>query len=258
MIELLTEQIAGFYEPKTREFYVTERESLEELKPIIAHELTHALQDQHFNLRRFEKWPRGDSDRELAIHALIEGDATVLMFNYLLKPRGLDVAKLPGSLTAMTEMLAVNPGSESDKLMAKAPAAIRETLLFPYLWGAGFAQELLRREGWRGISRAYAELPQSTEQIIHVEKYLAREAPVKITLPDLASLLGPGWKRIDADVTGEFGYQVILGEYLAKREARAASAGWGGDQSAVYEDSASQALLLAHLSAWELARSRAE
>ena len=77
MIKLLTEQVAGYYDAKAREFHLADWLELEGQKPVMAHELTHALQDQHFNLRRFEKWPHGDSDAELAAHALIEGDATL-------------------------------------------------------------------------------------------------------------------------------------------------------------------------------------
>src|SRR5207249_8279789 len=123
-----------------------------------------ALQDQHFNLRRFEKWPHGDSDRELAIHALIEGDATALMFDFMLKPRGTDIAHLDVSLSALGEMAAAPSGKEEEKVISSAPAAIRESLLFPYTYGAGFAQEMIKKQGWTGLSRAYTDLPQSTEQ----------------------------------------------------------------------------------------------
>src|SRR5258706_5820443 len=79
MVRLLTEQVAGYYEPKTGQCHLADWIDLDGQKPVMAHELTHALQDQHFNLRRFEHWPKGDSDAELAAHALIEGDATLAM-----------------------------------------------------------------------------------------------------------------------------------------------------------------------------------
>src|ERR671914_2448264 len=83
IISLLTEQVAGYYDPKRQEFFLADWIDLDGQKPVMAHELTHALQDQHFNLKRFEKWPKGDSDAELAAHALIEGDATLAMMQYL-------------------------------------------------------------------------------------------------------------------------------------------------------------------------------
>ncbi|HEY6331869.1 MAG TPA: hypothetical protein VI756_21255, partial [Blastocatellia bacterium] len=75
-VKLLKEQIAGYYEPKTKIFYLAAWLPLSEQKTVMAHELTHALQDQHFNLKRFDKWPKGDSDAELAAHSLVEGEAT--------------------------------------------------------------------------------------------------------------------------------------------------------------------------------------
>ncbi|HYY57993.1 MAG TPA: hypothetical protein VE842_11725, partial [Pyrinomonadaceae bacterium] len=83
IVSLLTEQVAGYYDPKAQEFYLADWIDVDGQKPVIAHELTHALQDQHFNLRRFEKWPKGDSDAELAAHALVEGDATLAMQFYI-------------------------------------------------------------------------------------------------------------------------------------------------------------------------------
>ena len=251
MIKLLAEQVAGFYQPKTKEFFLADWNALDQQKTVMAHELVHALQDQHFDLRRFEKWPRGDGDRETAIHALIEGDATAVMFNYLLKPRGMEITKLPISLSALGEMMPAQGDKPGEEVLAAAPAAIRESLIFPYTYGAGFAQEMVKRRGWEGLTQAYAELPQSTEQIMHFDKYLAREAPAKVALADLAPLLGPGWRRIDADVNGEFGYSLVLGEYLPRKQARAAAAGWAGDQCAVYEQAAEGRVLLAHLSAWD-------
>jgi hypothetical protein len=79
IVSVLTEQILGYYDPKTRQFYLADWVELEGQQPVVAHELTHALQDQHFDLRRFEHWRKGDADAELAAHALVEGDATWLM-----------------------------------------------------------------------------------------------------------------------------------------------------------------------------------
>jgi hypothetical protein len=85
LIKLLTEQVAGYYDPKAQQFYLADWIEIDGQKPVMAHELTHALQDQHFNLKRFDNWPKGDSDAELAAHALIEGDATLAMTLYLTK-----------------------------------------------------------------------------------------------------------------------------------------------------------------------------
>jgi hypothetical protein len=225
LIRVLTEQIAGFYRPKTGEFVLTE--SLDDDDPdsqrvAIAHELTHALQDQHFDLRRFEKPTQGNSDRDLAIHSLIEGDATVTMIAYALDGR-MDIQKLPVSIGILLENFGVIDNDPRKSLaLTAAPKAIRLSLLFPYASGADFVQALLRKGGWTQVSQAFTDLPESTEQVLHPEKYLARERPVAIARPDLAALLGPGWQRLTDDVQGEFGYRLILGEFLDEKQARRA------------------------------------
>ena len=88
VVQLLREQVAGYYEPKTKEFYLAAWLPVSDQKRVIAHELVHALQDQHFDLRRFENWPKGDSDAELAAHALVEGEATLVMIEYDFDERG--------------------------------------------------------------------------------------------------------------------------------------------------------------------------
>jgi hypothetical protein len=242
IISLLTEQVAGYYDPKAQQFYLAEWIDLDGQKPVMAHELAHALQDQHFNLRRFDKWPKGDADAELAAHALIEGDATLLMQYYIMR----------NPMRALAFMRSIEASGSSSELIEKAPRALRESLLFPYQQGMEFVSQLYKRNGWKQISLAYTELPQSTEQILHAEKYFAREAPVKLELPDVAGALGANWKRVDYDVNGEWGYYLILDEFLkSKVESRLAAAGWGGDRYAVYNEPKSGAVFIAQLSAWD-------
>jgi hypothetical protein len=242
IIGLLTEQVAGYYDPKQQEFFLADWIDLDGQQPVMAHELTHALQDQHFNLRRFEKWPKGDSDAELAAHALVEGDASLTMAVY--------VARSP--LRIISLMKSMGASKSATEEIDRAPRAIRESLLFPYEQGMQWTQVLYRREGWSLVSKAYTDLPQSTEQILHAEKYFAREAPIKVTLPDISSALGKGWKRIDSDVNGEWSYYLILDEYLkSAQDSKRAAAGWGGDRYAVYEGAKPGEVVIVHVSAWD-------
>src|ERR1044072_2140411 len=126
LIKLLTEQVAGYYDPRAQQFYLADWIELEGQKPIMAHELTHALQDQHFNLKRFEKWPKGDSDAELAAHALEEGNASLAMMVYM--------AKHP--LVALAFMKSLGSQDNASAQLNAAPRALRESLLFPYEAGA--------------------------------------------------------------------------------------------------------------------------
>jgi hypothetical protein len=240
IIKLLTEQVAGYYDPKVQEFYLADWIDLDGQKPVMAHELTHALQDQHFNLRRFEKWPKGDSDAEMAAHALIEGDATLAMIRYITRDlqRAVAFAKSLGT------------DDNSSEQIEKAPRAIRESLLFPYEQGSQWVTNLYRRGGWALVSKAFTDLPQSTEQILHADKYFEREAPVKIDLADIHTSLGAGWKRIDYDVNGEWGCYLVLNEYL-KTGAAAAAAGWSGDRFAVYEEPKTSQVFITQMTVWD-------
>ncbi len=298
IVSVLTEQVAGYYEPKTGEFHLADWIDLDGQRPVMAHELTHALQDQHFNLRRFEHWPKGDSDSELAAHALIEGDATLAMALY--------VSRNP--LRALAFLKSMSSMGVTSQELEKAPRALRETLLFPYQQGTDWTRSLHKQGGWDRVSKAFSELPQSTEQIMHPDKYLAHEAPVKVTLPDITNLLNSSeraaaksvppssaigsntqasmhrdvlagsagllpplsaqheqsgsklnhardaratWRRLDYDVQGEWGFFLILDEFLkAPNESRRAAAGWGGDRYAIYEGPKGE-VLFASVSAWD-------
>jgi hypothetical protein len=279
MIRLLTEQVAGYYEPKTRQFHLADWIDVEGQKPVMAHELTHALQDQHFDLRRFEHWPKGDSDAELAAHALIEGDATLAMVMY--------VSSSP--MRALTFLKSLGSMGVDTKELDQAPRVIRESLLFPYQEGLNWTRVLHKDGGWAKVTQAFTNLPQSTEQIMHPEKYLAHEAPVKVTLPDITSFLntsgqrsevrgqrsevnkrGGGlnlsgnrpasnlqsqasWHRIASDVNGEWGTYLLLDQFLkAPTESHRAAAGWAGDRYAVYESSSGKAIFIS-VTAWDTA-----
>jgi hypothetical protein len=241
LIKLLTEQVAGYYDPKAQQFYLADWIEFEGQKPVMAHELTHALQDQHFNLKRFENWPKGDSDAELAAHALIEGDATLAMMLYM--------AKNPLVALAFIRSLG---GDESTEQFKQAPRALRESLLFPYEEGSAWATQVYKRGGWEMVSRAFTTLPQSSEQILHADKYFSYEAPQKLALPDFKSVLGPTWKRIDYDVNGEWGNYLILDQFLNDATiSKRASAGWGGDRFALYETGKPDEFFVAQLTAWD-------
>ena len=274
IISLLTEQVAGYYDPAARRFHLADWIDLEAQKPVMAHELTHALQDQHFNLRRFENWPPGDSDAQLAAHSLIEGDATLAMTYYLLKHPSL----------AADFMRSFGSGSISSEKFDKAPRSIRETLLFPYLQGIDWATKVHQRGGWSALSKAYSQLPESTEQILHAEKYFNRESPKKVRLPSFTNLLNgrqtansrqqtaidrqlrrtnnpqsairnpksAGWRQIETDVNGEWGYYLALDEFLkSPADSKRAAAGWGGDKYALYEHSTTGDLFLVQVALWD-------
>src|SRR6266536_2021453 len=213
IVKLLTEQVAGYYDPKAQQFYLADWIDLEGQKPVMAHELTHALQDQHFNLRRFENWPKGDSDAELAVHALIEGDATLAMTLYM--------AKNPLVALAFSRSLTTGVATEQ---FNQAPRAIRESLIFPYMQGMEWATQLYRRGGWTMVSNAFTRLPLSSEQIIHPEKYFNYERPIKIALPDVTNLLNAGKTADGRQQIADSNQQTAVGRQQADGATGASSA----------------------------------
>jgi hypothetical protein len=243
IVKLLAEQVAGYYEPKSQEFFLADWIDIDGQKPVMAHELTHALQDQHFNLRRFEKWPKHDSDAELAAHSLVEGDASFLMMQYIIRnpERQLAFMKSMGAT-----------GASATEQIEKAPRVLRETLLFPYFQGMGWVSGVYKQGGWDAVSAAYKNLPKSTEQILHNDKYASGESPQQVSVRDISPKLGRGWKMADNDVEGEWGYYLILDQILASPGvSKQASAGWGGDRYALFTGPKTADVLVVQKTVWD-------
>jgi hypothetical protein len=243
LVDLYAEQIAGFYDPKTKELYLVEHGGPEQAM-LMAHELTHALQDQNFDLLPLQKGIEDNDDRSMALTSVIEGDATVVMVAFLLKEQvgvDLDVKQLPdiGMVLGMSNKLGdMLGGGQGMEQMKKAPKILSEDLLFGYMQGASFCQRLIKAGGsYQAVSRAFQDLPQSSEQILHPEKYLGapRDEPIDVEMPDLAERLGEGWKGLVKNVMGEFNTTLLFKEKLPESAAERAGAGWGGDAWQVLE-----------------------
>ncbi|MBK5093505.1 MAG: hypothetical protein JJE48_08325, partial [Actinobacteria bacterium] len=221
---VLTEQIVGFYDTETKDITIVGG-TMDEIT--MAHEITHGLQDQNFDL---EKPPLDNEeyngDNDLAVTSLVEGDAMVTMLDYALEY--IDVEKL-------TEAELAESGTSSEEL-DKAPAYIRESLLFPYEEGMNFVEQLKKSRELAGVDAAFRDPPLSTEQIIHPDKYLKkRDDPRPVPLPDISGALGPKWKLINSDCMGEFDVRVWFDEYDGLITAKDAAAGWGGNTIQYYQ-----------------------
>lgn len=224
--ELLGEQGAGFYDPRTKKLYL--RDDMPAGEIILAHEVAHAIQDQHHDLVKMQGDYKDNEDRSFAVSALVEGDATLVMVRYIRETLSLVKAvKLAGSLIQMMSM-------DQDKIDA-APLYVREGLTGTYLKGLAFVTFLHARGGTRMVDNAFRKPPLSSEQILHPVKYLRRERPVKITLPDLLPALGKQWKVLHENTLGEFGVlSFFRGSLVTRMEATRAAAGWGGDRLRSY------------------------
>jgi hypothetical protein len=246
--DLLSSQVAGFYDPDGK--YMTlvdsslgasgKEEKAESEDMVLVHELTHALQDQHFDLHRFEERDPL-SDGGTAKKALVEGDATLTMIDANLK---MSFEAMPGVGSALAGMMrdpekllgggADFPGARE---MSAAPAFIRDSLIFSYFQGLSFCVSARRVGGQVLLDYAFTtDPPRSSEQILHPEKWhTKRDDPVGLRFPDLAAEL-PGYRKAAEGEMGELGLRILFRQDLESREqADAAAAGWGGDRFAVYE-----------------------
>jgi hypothetical protein len=257
VLKLLTEQVGGYYDPERRTFFIAGWLPLEQQKPVMAHELTHALQDQHFEIGRIlkEDLKLENDDRALAHQALFEGDAMAVMLDYLLEPAGRNFAQLPDLVTVMRSQL-----SQMDSqfpVFKQAPMYLRETLLFPYGYGAAFLQQIRMKQPWSAVDKVYADLPASTEQILHPEKYLvSRDEPQPLQAEDPSARFGDAWKANYANVLGEFSLYILLRLHLPDERAKQATAGWDGDRLMLVEDGTSSAVFFS--SVWDSPEEAAE
>ena len=225
-VDLLGSQVAGLYSPDDKALYVVSKSG--GLGPIekttFAHEYTHALQDQNFNLKGLQLDQIGEGDRALARLSLVEGDATLTMS--LWQANNLTQADL-------LELLSQSLNPEVTRVLTEMPPVLRDSLLFPYQAGLAFVQGLQAR-GWDAVDAAFKAPPATTEQILHPEKYDAHEAAVPVDLPnDLAKRMGAGWSLGLEDTLGEF----QLGVWLrgVGSGGTQAAAGWGGDRTAILD-----------------------
>jgi len=269
LAQVYAEEVAAFYDPKTKTMHLIEEPKAEvqkkptllerffgrkgdfdkdENKTVIAHELTHALADQHYDLEAMQKAVKKDDDRSLAISALIEGEATLVMFGAGMDDwDGDDITQLPAQNLEWTFSVLAPflPFLGGGKTLRTVPPIVTESMTFPYFKGMVFCAKLTNKGGWAAIDEVYRNPPLSTEQILHPEKYSAElDLPMSIDLGALEP--GQGWKEVGRNVMGE----MQLGVMLKKHGGKAAAAGWDGDHYAVFEGPGKK-LGLVWLSTWD-------
>jgi hypothetical protein len=238
-VDLYSEQIAGFYDSQEEQLFVIS--DLAEFGPLekttFAHEYEHALQDQHFDLDGLGLDDESDSQRSEAVRALAEGDAVLVMQQYVEKHFGAaELLEMLGQL-----------GQADQSQLENAPSFFQAELDFPYTYGLAFVQDFYDEGGWEAVNEVWRNPPASTEQILHPDRYRAGDAPEPVTLPELAEALGDGWELLEEDSLGEFLLRMILAAELDEDAAADAAMGWGGDRYAVYyHEGESQTVLVQH------------
>jgi hypothetical protein len=245
MIDLLTEQIAGLYDPKAHEFYVADWIPIADQRMVMAHELTHALEDQHFQIEGWVKAARPNDDGELAREAVLEGSAMVAMVEYLLRGTGRSLDDLPDIDPAML----IGDMTETP-MLKKAPSFLKDALIFPYIDGLTFSAAVLKPTGWSGLPAVFTKPPISTQQILHPALYRSGKSPAQVTLPSIDKNLGADWSKLEDNLMGEFGWKEVLKQFLGDARAKPLAAAWDGDRYALYEQKRSKRLLLITRERW--------
>jgi hypothetical protein len=269
LAQVYAEEVAAFYDPKTKTMHLIEEPKPKEKKAptfferlfgkddsfnkennktVIAHELTHALADQHYDLDAMQKVSKHDDDRSLALDALIEGEATMAMFGAGMEDwDGTAITSAPADRMEFTFNLLAPflPFLGGGKTLRNAPPIIGESMTFPYFKGMVFCTKLANAGGWGAIDEAYRDPPLSTEQILHPDKYkLKPDYPMAIDLGTLRP--GEGWTEVGRNVLGEMQMAIMLKKY----GGTGAAAGWDGDKYAIFEGPKTK-LGLVWLSTWD-------
>ena len=278
MLTVMTSQVGAYYDPEKQSFFVVMSGLPELMQGVMySHELYHALQDQYFGLVRYmdmgSKGGAGtqNGDSKLARSAVVEGEATYMMSLWMMQK----MANKPPTREMMERVITMQANMGVDQLREalkqpqvakvvgtdmqsavdaadKIPSFIMDSMMAVDLKGASFVFAV-HEQGWPAVEKLYTEYPpQSTEHILHPEKWLAREAPTAFEWPPLEKIaVLKDWELLDDDVLGEFQWRIVFREQGFAAEAESAAAGWDGDRYAVFKRKDSKATLLLLRTRWD-------
>jgi hypothetical protein len=257
-INLLSEQIAGYYDNEMKEMFVVQGQGFEGPERLTyAHEFTHVLQDQNYDIKNGLNYNddacEADTERCAAIQALIEGDATLSEYTWY---------QYYASTQDQQQVIQYYNSLKSP-VYDSAPAFLKEDFVFPYNQGLTFVQTIHDQGGWAAVDAVYKDPPVSTEQILHPQLYPA-DTPIPIDLPDIATALGEGWREVSRNQMGEWYTYLILSQgvnqnaRLDDSTAQSAAAGWGGDEYLVLHNDAQNVTAFVMKNVWDTPNDAAE
>src|ERR1700726_3286814 len=241
LVSLLREQVAGYYDPKTKTVNLLDWVPIEEQEPVMAHELTHALQDQSIGLQKWMK--KGEKDlgeirkdptpadiendeMDNAREAVIEGQAQAMMFQYAIAPTGHSILNSPALVDAMEEETLT--GTPSTKVFNDAPIFLKESMTFPYSYGMNFVIKVLQKGGKNtAFAAVLKNPPHSTRQIMQPETYLAGEKIEPMRVPDFKHDF-KDYEKFDIGAMGEFDVAVLIEQYAGKPLSKQLYPDWRG------------------------------
>jgi hypothetical protein len=272
LLQLLKEQIEAYYDSTTQTVNLLDWVDADEQKPVLAHELTHALQDQHSDL---EKWDdqtpddvstnaTGDQEHlakdemDTARDAVAEGQATAVMFDYMLKPHGMSLVKNPEVLDVLKNQMV---GSEDSPVMARAPLLLSESMLFPYREGLSFEQDVWMDEGQEAaFTGALDRPPTSSWEIINPREYEKKHIPAVPLLPDIHPLLDQLYRPYDIGQVGQLDLHILAELFGGDAATRDLTPAWNGglywagqlrSATSPADQSSTKSLALFYLSVWK-------
>jgi len=264
LVALLREQVAGFYEPKSRTVNLLDWVDVEQQKPVLAHELTHALQDQSFGL---EKWMKDqditskkdptatdieEDEISTARQAVVEGQAMVTLIDYTLAPMNKSLLNSPEVAEALKQGMLV--GTADSIEFHNAPIFLKEALTFPYRYGLDFEAALLKQGKQKAFVDVFKDPPRSTRQIMEPETYLSGERIEPMKLPDFKTIF-KNYERFDIGAMGEFDVAILVDQYAGVESSRRIYPHWRGGYyyAAKNKDNETAPLGLFYASRWSSA-----
>jgi hypothetical protein len=231
LVDLYKEQVEGWYDTKTKTVYLLDWVSPDEQKPIMAHELVHALQDQSFGLEHWLDVAKDSKDataqialdeQRVARQAVVEGQAMAVLAAYERSAAGSARSSQPAD-----EAASANAGEMS--VYSDAPLYLREALLFPYIYGVDFIRTILQQRGKQAaFAGVFQHPPSDTRQIMQPSTYLSSEPQPQVKVIDLQRVLGPEWQRVDISGIGEIDLHILLRVWGGDDAAKLLTSAWHG------------------------------
>jgi hypothetical protein len=245
-VDLLTEQATAFYDFKEKKLFLASWTPAAMQDVAVVHELAHALADQHFSLEKFVNKSGSDDDAAAARGAVVEGQASWVMTEYMMRQMGKSLKDSPD--LAQSSVAAAGDSAKEFPVFGAAPLYLRETLLFPYTKGMLFQQAVFLKLGREAFLEVFRRAPLSSQQIIHPDRYFARTAPARPALP--APPLPSGYKKLAEGTLGELDFQILLQQFLGDQESGRLAPRWRGSRYALWENKKEKRAVLAYAVEW--------
>jgi hypothetical protein len=246
-VDLLTEQAAAFYDYNKKKLFITETTAAESQDMVLAHELAHALADQSFHLARYIRQGRKSDDGATARLAVMEGQATWLMSEFMARRGGKSLRDSPEIVALMSSDN--DTGGGQYPVFENAPLYLRQTLVFPYTKGMLFQNAVLQHDGEDGFAEVFRRAPVSTQQILHPDKYFDKVGPTDPELPH--PHLPSGYKGLVGGSLGELEHTILLEQYAGKDTARDLGPHWRGCNFELREDRKQKRVVLLYAVEWD-------